>query len=413
MLAPLDHAELLAHAPFADHLAGDAGGLADVATSAVCHVAEEDLLRDASAHDDDEPVEQFLLVVRVTVALGQAHREPERRAARDDRDLVQGIGVRQQAAEEGVASLVIGGVFLFLVAHGERAALAAPADLVARVFQLETRDRLEPLAGGEERGLIHHIGEFRAAVAGRAAGDDGHVHVLGEFHLLGMDAENFLAAFHVGQRDGDLPVEAARAQERGVEHVGAVCGGDDDNAFLRIKAVHLDQESVERLLALVMAAAEAVAAVPAHGVDFVDEDEARRGLLALLEHVAHTARTDADEHFHEVRAADREERHVGLACDGAREQRLAGAWRPDHEHALRDASAELLEALRISEELHDFLHFILRLLDARHVLEGHLVLIASHHAGLGLAEVHRPLARHADLLAEEEIEDEQEEQDRH
>jgi len=52
-------------------------------------------------------------------------------------------------------------------------------------------------------------------------------------------------------------------------------------------------------------------------VDLVDEDDAGRVLLALLEHVAHAAGADADEHLDEVRAGDGEERHVGLAGDGA------------------------------------------------------------------------------------------------
>ena len=99
-------------------------------------------------------------------------------------------------------------------------------------------------------------------------------------------------------------------------------------------------------------------------------------LRALLEHVAHAARADADEHFHEVRTADAEERHVRLAGDGLGEQRLAGAGRADHQHALRNAAAELLEFLRVLEELDEFPDLFLGLLDAGHVLEGDLVLVA-------------------------------------
>ena len=52
--------------------------------------------------------------------------------------------------------------------------------------------------------------------------------------------------------------------------------------------------------------------------------------------------------------------------------------------------------------------FLLGFLDAGHVLEGDLVLVPREHAGLGFAEIQRAFAGHADLLAEEEIEDEQE-----
>ena len=228
-----------------------------------------------------------------------------------------------------------------------------------------------------------------------------------------MHAEDFLAAFHVRQIDGDLAIETARAQQRGIEHVGTVGGRDDDDAFLRIEAVHLDEERIERLLAFVVTAADAVAAMPADGVDFVDENNAGRGFLALLEHVAHPARADADEHFDEIRAADREERHVRFTGDGAGEQRLAGSRRADQEHAFGNAAAELLKLLRVTQELDQLLDFVLRFLDAGDVLEGDLVLVARQHARLRFAEIQRAFAGHADLLPEKEIEDEQEERDRH
>ena len=44
----------------------------------------------------------------------------------------------------------------------------------------------------------------------------------------------------------------------------------------------------------------------------VDEDDAGRVFLALLEQVADAARTHADKHLDEVRTGDAEERHVGL-----------------------------------------------------------------------------------------------------
>ena len=174
-------------------------------------------------------------------------------------------------------------------------------------------------------------------------------------HLAHVHLEDLLAADDVRVRHDDLAVETAGPQQRRVEHVGPVGGGDEDDALVRLEAVHLDQQLVQRLLALVVAAAEAGAAMAADRVDLVDEDDARRVLLGLLEHVAHAAGADADEHLDEVGARDGEERHVRLAGDGAGEQRLAGAGRADQQHAARDAAAEPLELLRVAQELDDLL----------------------------------------------------------
>ena len=141
----------------------------------------------------------------------------------------------------------------------------------------------------------------------------------------------------------------------GIEHVGTVRRGDEDDAFVRLEAVHLDEQLIQRLLALVVPAAETGAAMASDRVDLIDEDDARRVLLALLEQIANARGADADEHLDEVRPADREERDVGFAGDGAREQRLARSRGAHQQHALGNAAAELLELLRFLEELDDFL----------------------------------------------------------
>ena len=85
-----------------------------------------------------------------------------------------------------------------------------------------------------------------------------------------------------------------------------------------------------------MPAAETRAAMPSDRVDFIDEDDARRVLFALLEQIAHAAGADADKHLDEVRTGNRKERNVRFAGDRPRQQRLAGSRRSDHQHAFRD-----------------------------------------------------------------------------
>src|SRR5690606_25843122 len=145
--------------------------------------------------------------------------------------------------------------------------------------------------------------------------------------------------------------------------VGAVRRRDDDDAFGGLESVHLDERLVEGLLALVMPAAEARATVTADGVDLVDEDDAGRVPLALLEEIADARGADADEHLDEVRARDAEEGDARLASDGAREERLARARRAHEEHALRDAATEPLELLRVLEEGDDLFAVVLGLVD--------------------------------------------------
>src|SRR5690606_31509063 len=84
-------------------------------------------------------------------------------------------------------------------------------------------------AGGEEGGLVEHVREVRAGEAGRALGDGLEVDLRDHRLAAGVDLEDGVTAHEVGRLDGDLPVEAAGPQQRGVEDVGAVGRRDEDD----------------------------------------------------------------------------------------------------------------------------------------------------------------------------------------
>src|SRR5262249_55417581 len=151
------------------------------------------------------------------------------------------------------------------------------------------------------------------------------------------------------------------------------------------ETVHLDQKLVERLLALIVATAETSTTGTAHGVDFVDEDDARRVFLGLLEHVADAAGADADEHFDEVRTGDGEERPVCLAGNRSRHQGFAGARRTNKQHAARHLAAEALKLAWIAKELHDLSEVRLGFVTAGNVLERDATVCLGEQLGATLA----------------------------
>ncbi len=169
------------------------------------------------------------------------------------------------------------------------------------------------------------------------------------------------------------------------------------------ETVHLDEHLVQRLLALVVPAAQAGAAVAADGVEFVDKDDAGGLLLRLVEHIADARGADADEHFDEVGAGNREERHLGLARNRLGQQGLARTRRADHQHAFRNLAAEALELARVLEEFDDLGDFGLGLVDAGHVGKRHADLVFTEQARLALAEGHRAAAAAATLHLAHEV----------
>ena len=209
-----------------------------------------------------------------------------------------------------------------------------------------------------------------------------------DLHVLDVDAQDLLAAAHVGLVDEHLAIEAAGAEQGRVEHLGTVGRAHDDDALARVEAVHLGEELVERLLALLVAAHRRLDADLAERVELVDEDDAGRLGLGLGEQIADARGADADEHLDELGAAQAEEGHLGFAGDRARQQRLAGPRRADEQHALRDAAADARVLLRVLQELDDLAQLVLRLVHARHVAEPHLHVVVGVDLRLAARERH-------------------------
>ena len=140
----VDHrAHLVGHAVARDHVARDLGGALEVVRRAGRHLVHEELFGDAPAEQHGDHVQHVLAVHAVAVLLRQLHRHAERAAARDDRDLVHGVGLGQQPRDDRVAGLVVRGVAALLFGHHDRAPLGAHDDLVLRALEVVHVD--EPL----------------------------------------------------------------------------------------------------------------------------------------------------------------------------------------------------------------------------------------------------------------------------
>src|SRR6202030_3268454 len=97
-------------------------------------------------------------------------------------------------------------------------------------------------------------------------------------------AEDRLAAGEIGRRHEHLAVEAARAEQSGIEVLDAVRGAHHDDLSGAVESVELHEKLVEGLILL---AVEAVTrSRRADRVELVDEDDRRRVLPRLGEELA-------------------------------------------------------------------------------------------------------------------------------
>ncbi len=334
-----------------------------------------------AGEDRDQLALQVGLAHDHLVAVGEHVRGgAELAAARDDRELARGGRLAERVGHDGVGGLVdrdqpalLGGQDVAFGGAGD--------DAVDRLLERRLVDLDAPVAHAQQRGLVDHVGELGAAEAGGLARDLLQRGVGRERALAAVQAQDLQAPVHVGDVDHDLAVEAPGAQQRGVEDVGPVGGAHHHEAAVAGEAVHLDEDLVERLLALVVALPDAGAALAPGGVELVDEDDRGRRFAGLAEEVAHARRADADERLDEVRARQREEGRVGFAGDSLGEQRLAGARGPHEQHALGRGGADAQVFLRFGEVVADLAQLGHRLAGAgdvgeRDAVGGALALLA-------------------------------------
>ena len=196
--------------------------------------------------------------------------------------LCSGSALGSTDGEDGVAALVDRGGPLLLGAEHQALAASTHHDTVAGVLEVDALDLLAATTHGEQRRFVDEVGEVGAAHARRGLRHHLEVDVGAHALVAAVHLEDGEALLVLGQRHHDLAVETTGAQQRRVEDVGAVGGGEDDDALAGLEAVHLGEHLVERLLALVVPAAEAGAALAADGVDLVDEDDGPAQLASLL-----------------------------------------------------------------------------------------------------------------------------------
>src|SRR5206468_3597697 len=82
-------------------------------------------------------------------------------------------------------------------------------------------------ASGQDGSLVDQVGQVGARAAARLTSHACALDALVGRLALGVNLEDLRAAAQVRPIEDDLAIEAARAQERGVQDVGAVGGGDD------------------------------------------------------------------------------------------------------------------------------------------------------------------------------------------
>src|SRR6516164_2433102 len=158
------------------------------------------------------------------------------------------------------------------------------------------------IAPGRSNGsLVNQVCKIGASKACRQAGDLVQVDILASLDLLDVNAEDGQPPRFVGAVNQHLSIESPSPKQGGVQNFRSICCRQQNNAGTRIETIELGQQLVECLFLLVMAAENTSNPATTKRVQFVDENDAWRGLSCLLKKVPHTRCADADKQLDKFR----------------------------------------------------------------------------------------------------------------
>ena len=208
-----------------------------------------------------------------------------------------------------MSRLVVGDGAFLVLGEDLGAFLEAADYTVNRIEEVLLLDDLLVLASSAEGCLVADVGDVGTREARRLLGKKLAVNVtlsifiITQFQPFHVDFEDSLALLDIWQLHIYLAVESSCTQQRFVQHIGAVGGSQHYHVCSAAETVHLGEELVERVLALVVGVAHpAVPSRTTNRVNFIDEYNARSLLLGFFKQVSNSRSTDSDKHLHKVTA---------------------------------------------------------------------------------------------------------------
>ena len=274
-------------------------------------------------------------------------------------------------------------VLLLLTAHGNQ---------LKGLEEIILVDELPVMFYRVDGRLVDNVGQIRSHQPGGCQGQGLQIHGLIHGHILGVHLQGLQTSLHIRAVHDDPPVKTSRSQQRLVQHLRPVGGRKYQKPLGSVKAVHLRQKLIQRLLPLVVSAAITGISALSDGVDLVDKNNAGRLLLGFLEQIPDTGRAHANEHLHKVGAGQREEGHARLSRHRLGQQRLTGSRRAHEKRSLGQLRSDLSILSRVVQKVHHFLQGFLRLILPGHILEGHAGTLLHIDLGVGFAHAHGPAA---------------------
>ena len=195
--------------------------------------------------------------------------------------------------ESNGALLLVGDEFVFLFQTTHDPINGVQKVLLAHLACISSR--------GNQGSFIANVGDVCSAESRSLTGQKVYINAVVGFQRSQVHVKNGFPFLEVRHVHIDLPVKTTSTHEGAVQNVSPVGGRQNDDTTVCAKSIHLRQQLVEGVFALIIGAHAGIFAPGStNGINFVNEHNARTLVFGLLEQIADTACPHTHEHFHEI-----------------------------------------------------------------------------------------------------------------
>ena len=135
-----------------------------------------------------------------------------------------------------------------------------------------------------------------------------------------------------------------------------------------------------------MTAAESGSAVPAHSINFINENDARSIFFPLNKKIPDARGSNANKHFHKIRAADAKKWHARLACNGSGKKSFSGSGGAHQQYPFWNASAQPGEFFWFLQKFDDLSQLFFGLINSGDIFKRNFFGLIRHQLGAALPE---------------------------
>ena len=203
-----------------------------------------------------------------------------------------------------------------------------------------------------------------------------------------MYLKDRLTSCQIRQFYGNTSVKSSGTKKCRIKGLRPVGSCQNDNTLRTVKAIHLRQELVQRLLSFIISSHPAGITLFTDGINLVNKYDAGCFFICLLKQISYLCCTHAHKHLYKFRAGNREERNIGFPCHCFCKQCLTGSGRANQQCPFWHGCTDFLILLRIMEKIYDLLQDFLCLILSCHITKINPCRGFHIYFGIALSKLH-------------------------